>query len=564
MKHNLNINITQWLKKSQTLLNTTEETFKKFKLDTSNLPKHVYENTEPLSLVFVGQYSAGKSTILKALTGIETIATGEMITTQNTHEYNWNNLTVIDTPGIHTSLRPDHDEISYKAIVNADILIYVVTHELFDSYIGENFRKLLFEKNKANETILIVNKMATVGNTIENRNIKLENLKIVTNPYSPEDLRTCFIDAESYIDSLEEEDNEISTELFERSNYVDLVSTINDFVKERSYTSKLTTSLYKLDTILQSTMLDLSSSSEHTELEQEEHSLINEKVSVLSTQLKIQQNTKKIYTETSYLIKEIGRDLANRFSDFKNEEEANSEIEKAFNSVINLCDKCSENILKLDLNLEQLYKFENTNSTEEIHFTENNSNKNSLTRELLNSDFLSKGSKHISNLTNNNSNISKGLRSYSESTIHEAIKNIGDFFNYKFKPWESLKIVKAIDYTAKTIGIFGTIASFGLQITEDLNAEKRQKEIKENQDKIRYEFNSEAEKLLKFYNDSLEKYINSNFTSKIEDLNKRIKHIRDLKTNKTEKYRKLESLQIECNDLIRELSNEIIDNARIS
>ena len=100
MKHNLNINITQWLKKSQTLLNTTEETFKKFKLDTSNLPKHVYENTEPLSLVFVGQYSAGKSTILKALTGIETIATGEMITTQNTHEYNWNNLTVIDTPGM--------------------------------------------------------------------------------------------------------------------------------------------------------------------------------------------------------------------------------------------------------------------------------------------------------------------------------------------------------------------------------------------------------------------------------------------------------------------------------
>ena len=90
------------------------------------------------------------------------------------------------------------------------------------------------------------------------------------------------------------------------------------------------------------------------------------------------------------------------------------------------------------------------------------------------------------------------------------------------------------------------------------------KEIKQNQDKIRYEFNSEAEKLLKFYNDSLEKYINSNFTSKIEDLNKRIKHIRDLKTNKTEKYRKLESLQIECNDLIRELSNEIIDSARIS
>lgn len=118
-------------------------------------------------------------------------------------------------------LYPNHDDISYQAIFNADMLVYVITHELFDSYIGQNFRKLLLDEDKAGEMILIVNKMADIGNTKENQLVKREDLKIVTSPYSPEQLRTCFIDAKSYLDSLakDEEDAEIVEELRIRSNY---------------------------------------------------------------------------------------------------------------------------------------------------------------------------------------------------------------------------------------------------------------------------------------------------------------------------------------------------------
>ena len=132
MEQNNTITIAVWLEKSQSLLNKIEKLFKEIDVDTSDLPKSVYDSNNPISLVFAGQYSAGKSTILKALTGIKTIETGEQITTQVTHTYDWNGLRVIDTPGIHTTLRPDHDEISYEAISNADMLVYVVTHELFD------------------------------------------------------------------------------------------------------------------------------------------------------------------------------------------------------------------------------------------------------------------------------------------------------------------------------------------------------------------------------------------------------------------------------------------------
>ena len=135
------------------------------------------EVNSAITIVFAGQYSAGKSSILKMLTGNEDIAVGSGITTQVAHSYNWNGLEIIDTPGIHTEQRPDHDEISYNAIANADILVFVVTNELFDDHMGKHFRKLAIEKDKAGEMILVVNKMEREanGNTPESKNIKSED-----------------------------------------------------------------------------------------------------------------------------------------------------------------------------------------------------------------------------------------------------------------------------------------------------------------------------------------------------------------------------------------------------
>lgn len=81
-----------------------------------------YDENDKINIVFAGQYSAGKSSILKMLTGIDDIGIGAGITTQQTHTYEWNGLFVTDTPGIHTELRPDHDEIAYEEISAADML----------------------------------------------------------------------------------------------------------------------------------------------------------------------------------------------------------------------------------------------------------------------------------------------------------------------------------------------------------------------------------------------------------------------------------------------------------
>ena len=204
----------------------------KQKFINANIEYNIEEDKKnTIKLVFTGQYSAGKSSIIRMLTGREDITVGAGITTQKAHIYEWNGLEIVDTPGIHTQLRPDHDEISYDAIASADMLVFVVTNELFDSHLAQHFRKLAIDKDKAGEMILVVNKMerSSEGNTLVQQSVIREDLRKVIEPYTPEELNLCFLDAESYLDSLEErdEDIELADELFSRSGYTDFIETLN-------------------------------------------------------------------------------------------------------------------------------------------------------------------------------------------------------------------------------------------------------------------------------------------------------------------------------------------------
>ena len=204
------IQIVKWTSKSTELIEKVRNLLDATNIKYSGLPNSIYVDDKPIELVFAGQYSAGKSSILKMLTGRKDIAVGEGITTQQTHTYNWNGVNLIDTPGIHTTLRPDHDEISYAAIANADMLVFVITNELFDAHLAQHFRKLAIERDKAAEMVLVVNKIERGGNTRERQDTIRDDLRKVTTPYTPEDMRMSFVSAESYIDSCTEEDEEIA------------------------------------------------------------------------------------------------------------------------------------------------------------------------------------------------------------------------------------------------------------------------------------------------------------------------------------------------------------------
>ena len=80
-----------------------------------------------LTIAFIGEYSSGKSTIISALTNRRDIKISADIATDETTAYDWNSIRIIDTPGLFTE-RKDHDEITYDAIRQANLLVFCLTH----------------------------------------------------------------------------------------------------------------------------------------------------------------------------------------------------------------------------------------------------------------------------------------------------------------------------------------------------------------------------------------------------------------------------------------------------
>jgi hypothetical protein len=128
-------------------------------VDALNKDLAEYRARGLLTVAFVGEYTAGKSTIISALTGRRDIAISADIATDRTTEYEWNGTHVIDTPGLFTERR-DHDAITYDAIRRADLVAFCLTHQLFDSITVENFKKLAFDDGYRPKMLLVVNKMS--------------------------------------------------------------------------------------------------------------------------------------------------------------------------------------------------------------------------------------------------------------------------------------------------------------------------------------------------------------------------------------------------------------------
>lgn len=548
-----------WTEKCSAVISEARRVYNELGISDDGLPNGIFDGEKPISLVFAGQYSAGKSTIIKALTGISSIDIGEGITTQEAHSYDWNGMTVVDTPGILTMLRPDHDEISFRAIAEADILIYIVTHNLFDELIGADFRKLIIDNDKAKETILIVNKMADVGNTEELRMIKLEDLRKVTQPYSPEELRTCFIDAKSYIESDEETDDEIKDELVTRSNYTGLINTINEFVEEKALSVRLTTSLYKLIDIIQSDMTQYLPSSGDDDVDALEETQFRQKGIYNGALKSIEYEAKNIYREASANIREIGRNAANSLESFSSQEEADDYMENAKRQVNEISEQCENDVEEAIKNIleateAELEEYYNSPFIKKVYerLSKKNLNDMPLVKKIVETEVLTKGGNAIVNNAGGQIGM-KGLSGLSGTNVHQMVLNVGHFFNHSFKPWEAVKITKGINVFGKLLGAVGIVFSVGMQAKSDYDEEKRVKELKENREKIRAIFNSASDELEDYYMKSLKEYIDNSIMPRIEQINQSISDIRQLRVGKTENCKKMALLEEHCRKLISEI-----------
>jgi GTPase SAR1 family protein len=567
------VEVLEWSAQGNRLLQRAREKLSsapsdKVKQLAGRIPATVLSSDDTVVLVFGGQYGAGKSTIMKALTGREDIAIGAGITTQKANSYDWEGLRVVDTPGVHTELRPDHDEISYRSIADADLLVFVVTNELFDSHLAQHFRKLATERDKAHEMMLVVNKMrrCTKGNSLEAQDVIREDLRRVLAPFTPEDLRTSFIDAEAALESKAETDSVVARALWKKSGIETFIRTLNGFVRDKRLTGRFTTSLYNLEQVLQEALA--SESTGDKDVDALEELLLQRRRALLETQDRIPRAIEGEIQRTSSQIRQEGRKVADMINGAANQEEVDRELRAAQSRVerhteqlarsvqlviskqMKDLDECVGTIATSELAKELLARLEHRIKEASISPDTMSKLKKASSISSKLGDFLLRNS--FTPKAGNLGGLFK-LSQYSGTAAHDGVKVIGQFFGKSFKPWEAVKWTRAVAHAGRVLAVAGTVLTFVLQIKEDADAAQLEEDLRESRSAVRSGFNDAAHVIEMHFAQATADYVASILTTEIDAVDKQLAELRELQQTRTVLFSDLVGLLEEARAMISTL-----------
>jgi hypothetical protein len=120
------------------------------------------EPSQKPRMVLTGQFSSGKSSLIRALTDgdVDPVIDAD-IATEEVTDYPWDGAVIlVDTPGVQSGLR-SHDELALEAIGRADFILFVVTVNLFDDASRDYLRRLANELQLFGQMILVITRAGT-------------------------------------------------------------------------------------------------------------------------------------------------------------------------------------------------------------------------------------------------------------------------------------------------------------------------------------------------------------------------------------------------------------------
>ncbi len=577
--------LSEWGARGEALLTKAKETLGRVENeDVQALATRVPESLNvdgPPCVVFAGQYGAGKSSLLKILTGLEEIETGEGIVTGELHRYRWAGIDVLDTPGIHTRLRPDHDAISYEAIAGADLIVFVITNELMDSHIAHHFRNLAIDRDKGHELMLVVNKMdrTALGNTAKMRRTITDDLRKVLGPeLSPEQVRLCFVSAELAEESRKCEETDEAEETLEESGFPVFIKELNRFVEERGTAGKLTTNLYELEHVLQQALAGLSTGD--VAIDGMEEVLLQKRRHLLNARRDAGNDVRGRVGQSTEQIRREGREISGLIHAGVQKGELDSRLESGQKLVEQITEQLQEAIegdlaKVLDDLSTQLSELEEGEFYESIRpLLENAVNivDVNVDPELLQRGLgVAKGGRALGEfLLKNAFNSEKStffglmkLRQYSGTNVHSTVKTVGKFFGKKFKPWEAVKMTRTIANLGRGLVVLGAIGGVVLELKADADSRKQERELRQLRAQVRQDFNDVSNTIELHYDKELQAYSSEFFEPEIAAVDGQLAELRRMLEFEEELHEMLHDLLEETNGLIREI-HECLPGAGIN
>lgn len=110
-------------------------------------------NGQPATLLLLGNYNAGKSTLVNVLSGEEVAPTGDIPLTDRVTDYPWQGLCLRDTPGLNAPI--PHQAVTEAAVASADLVVMVVRSGDVDE--ACLYRQLASLLQRGNPLLIVLN-----------------------------------------------------------------------------------------------------------------------------------------------------------------------------------------------------------------------------------------------------------------------------------------------------------------------------------------------------------------------------------------------------------------------
>ena len=128
-----------------------------------------------------------------------------------------------------------------------------------------------------------------------------------------------------------------------------------------------------------------------------------------------------------------------------------------------------------------------------------------------------------------NTLFSSTLNNYKGSSLHETVKEVGDFFGVKFKPWEASKYTKWMGMVGSVIQIVNLAYAAYKALTDDERARDEEKTFQEARRDIRRNFSEEAANFYKDMCKASERLLHESIDPAIEQLQENLQRIEEEK-----------------------------------
>ena len=175
-----------------------------------------------------------------------------------------------------------------------------------------------------------------------------------------------------------------------------------------------------------------------------------------------------------------------------------------------------------------------------------------LVEKLLKEDVLDNVGKKVANYAVADGK-ANGLRRFAGGDAHQLVKDIGKFINYKFRPWEAVKVTKGINVAGKLLSVFGIALSAGMQLKADREAERRAQEMKRGRESVRAGFSQAAQGVSKNFRQALANLLEENYVAPIRRIDDKLAEIGKMRAGRSATYDRLAAFQQECRSLISDI-----------